>query len=63
MSVELIPKAAENRGWVDANYVNLTEKYGGRRVAKAVIDSDRDLQELARSLRKKNGIRKLHWSM
>jgi lysophospholipase L1-like esterase len=54
--VRLISKAAENRGWVDANCKNLTGKSSNRWVAvldKAVIDSDTDLQKLARRLRKK----------
>lgn len=57
MSVlQLISKAAENRGWANANYMNLTEKYSDQWVAvldKAVIDNDADLQKLARRLRKK----------
>jgi uncharacterized protein (DUF1778 family) len=59
-TVQIISKAAENRGWVDANYMSLTEKYSNRWVAvldKTVIDSDTDLQKLARRLRKKLGER------
>lgn len=54
--VQLISKATENRTWVRTNYVNLTKKYSDRWVAvldKAIIDDDKNLQKLARRLRKK----------
>ncbi len=54
--VQVISRAAENREWVDANYMNLTEEYRNRWVAvldKAVIDNDIDLHKLSRRLRKK----------
>ena len=54
--VELISKSAENRSWVSANYTSLTEKYRDMWVAvldKSVIDNDKDLQKLARRLRRK----------
>ena len=54
--VELISRAAENRSWVSANYVDLARKYRDRWVAvldKAVIDNDKDLEKLAKRLRKR----------
>jgi len=54
--VQLISRAAENRSWVSANCGNLTENCHDRWVAvldKTVVDNDKDLQKLAKRLRKK----------
>ena len=54
--VQLISRAAENRSWVSANYLDITKKYRDRWVAvldKAVIDNDKNLEKLAKRLRKR----------